>query len=96
MQRQLRATDTVGRWGGEEFAVVLPQTTLDGAMIVVDRMRAGIAESPVEAIGRPVTISFGVTALAAGDTVASVFQRADSALYTSKRLGRNRTTRAAA
>jgi len=96
MQHQLRATDTVGRWGGEEFAVILPQTTLDGAMIVVDRMRAGIADVPVEAIGRPVTISFGVTALAAGDTVASVFQRADSALYTSKRLGRNRTTRALA
>lgn len=96
MQRQLRAADTVGRWGGEEFAIILPQTTLDGAMIVVDRMRAGIAEAPIEAIGRPVTISFGVTALAADDTAASVIQRVDSALYASKRLGRNRTTRALA
>ncbi|MGE0253318.1 MAG: diguanylate cyclase [Alphaproteobacteria bacterium] len=94
MQRQLRATDTVGRWGGEEFAVIMPQTTLDGAMIVVDHMRGSIAEAPIEAIGRPVTISFGVTAIVPGDTTGSVIQRVDGALYASKRLGRNRTTRA--
>lgn len=83
---QLRSADTLGRFGGEEFIVVLPNATADNAMIVAERIRRAIEENQAYP---PVTISIGVAEWAAGETTASLLRRSDQALYTAKRQGRN-------
>ena len=82
-----RASDYVARFGGEEFTAVLPGTSLNGAAIMSERFRRGVAEAPWER--RPVTISVGVAELAEGDTASSLLERADEALYAAKSAGRN-------
>jgi diguanylate cyclase (GGDEF)-like protein len=92
-RRELRATDVVGRLGGEEFAVVLPETPLAGALITAERIRHAFAEAPVRLVSdkTQVTASFGVTEWSADDNdFTEVLQRADAAVYEAKRQGRNR------
>jgi diguanylate cyclase (GGDEF)-like protein len=89
----VREMDFVGRLGGEEFAICLPETALEGAMIVADRLRERVAVHPVpfEDKSISVTISLGVAEIAQGDgEVAPLLQRADMALYEAKAKGRNR------
>lgn len=84
-------TDLVGRWGGEEFLIILPEQQLTAAAITAERMRATIAASPPDAIREHgLTGSFGATEAVLGDNTASVIERADTALYRAKSLGRNR------
>jgi diguanylate cyclase (GGDEF)-like protein len=82
----------VGRYGGEEFLMILPGCDETGAATVAERLRAGVAGGAFTALGReiPVTSSFGVAELAAGETVHGLLLRADEALYAAKRAGRNR------
>ncbi len=84
----IRKTDMVGRWGGEEFLVICPETEPDGAVILAENLRAQI-----EAIQFPfkktLTASFGVSGFSPGDSPESLTKRADSALYEAKRKGRN-------
>jgi diguanylate cyclase (GGDEF)-like protein/PAS domain S-box-containing protein len=90
-QKTLRANDVMGRYGGEEFVVVFPETTLEEASVVAERLRVEIAQNPIQ-IGDStlgVTVSIGVAALAPGQNMEKLFQRADSALYTAKQDGRN-------
>lgn len=85
--------DLIGRLGGEEFAVLLPATGVDGAWECAERMRIAVAEVPFESGGElmRVTASFGIAAVAAGDQQGSdVMSRADTALYRAKAGGRNR------
>ncbi|MFH5805402.1 diguanylate cyclase [Alienimonas sp. DA493] len=85
--------ETVGRYGGEEFVVVCPQTDLAAAAKRADRLRRVIADTKVNGRSQPrPTASFGVAALEEGDTVESLVQRADAALYVSKESGRNKVT----
>ena len=89
---ELRSTDTVGRFGGEEFVVLLPHTGGQAAMAVAEKIRGAIARCRVEAEGGPlrVTASFGVAALDGGDVDADeMLKRADTALYAAKAAGRN-------
>jgi diguanylate cyclase (GGDEF)-like protein len=79
----VRETDIVGRYGGEEFLVVMPQTDLAGAGRFAERMRREVAAR----LG--VTVSGGLAAARAGDTADSIIARADRALYAAKRAGRN-------
>ena len=83
---ELRSADTIGRFGGEEFVIVLPDATAAVAMMVAERVRAAI-----EAGGTNprVTISVGVAELATGEQCESLLNRADQALYVAKREGRN-------
>ena len=84
-----RSYDAVGRYGGEEFVVVLPRTGLAEAHGVAERIRSAIASQPVD--GRIfITASLGLTEYRAGDTVSTLISRADQALYQAKRCGRNR------
>lgn len=85
----VRATDGVVRWGGEEFMVILPHCELRAAMEQAERIRARIERSPHPEVG-PITLSLGVAQLNAGETVASLIDRTDRALYEAKRQGRNR------
>jgi diguanylate cyclase (GGDEF)-like protein/PAS domain S-box-containing protein len=93
MRKNLRRTDYVARWGGEEFTVLMLETDLDEAAELLDRLRAGIATHPIAAIGGPVTLSFGVAEYAKSDSADALLKRVDDALYQSKQSGRNRLTK---
>jgi diguanylate cyclase (GGDEF)-like protein len=89
----LRRSDIAGRYGGEEFAMVLPETDAEAAARVVgERLRAAVAGLPVDTAegGLTVTISVGVAAVRTGrESLLDALTRADAALYTAKRAGRN-------
>jgi diguanylate cyclase (GGDEF)-like protein/PAS domain S-box-containing protein len=90
MQQTCRASDCIGRWGGDEFMVVLPEQLLLDAAVLADRLRLAIAaKTPGELEGRGVTTSFGVAEAMFGDTVAKLIERVDAALYRAKSEGRN-------
>nr|MCU0950420.1 diguanylate cyclase [Burkholderiaceae bacterium] len=84
-----RSTDLVGRWGGEEFAVVLPNTGAVGARVMGERLRAAVAATRLPLLGA-VTISVGVAEAVQADTWQSLVERADRAMYEAKSTGRNR------
>jgi diguanylate cyclase (GGDEF)-like protein/PAS domain S-box-containing protein len=88
----LRRVDLAGRWGGEEFLVLLPDADEALLVRVAERLRTMIARSAVMGPGGPlsVTASFGVTLVAPGDTRESVMARVDALLYRSKGAGRHR------
>jgi two-component system cell cycle response regulator len=88
----LRASDVLGRWGGDEFLVILPGITEDILAHTSERCRALVARStvPVEGSQVRVTISAGAAMAAPGDSSESLLKRADQHLYSSKRSGRNR------
>jgi len=95
MQSMVRDQDSVGRIGGEEFAVILPETTLPGAQAIAERMRTAIqATSAATSDGDQavyVTVSVGVATLLPGESeFDTVLARADEALYRAKTSGRNR------
>jgi len=89
----VRSCDVVARWGGEEFVVALPSTSLDGAMLVADRIRAALEVLPITDPSDQVltvTASFGVAELEPGETLEQLVDRADRAMYAAKSAGRNR------
>jgi diguanylate cyclase (GGDEF)-like protein/PAS domain S-box-containing protein len=91
--RILRSSDLFGRMGGEEFAVILPETDLETAIEVADRLRLGLSKLRVEAETNAIdfTVSIGLTTLKEEtDTIVAVMGRADKALYMAKENGRNR------
>ncbi|MCL4559461.1 MAG: diguanylate cyclase [Chloroflexi bacterium] len=90
---QVRHVDIAGRVGGEEFAILLPETDLHTAGEVAERIRRAVAEQPFDTGREPIslTVSLGVApALPDTQDVASLLDRADAALYVAKRKGRNR------
>jgi diguanylate cyclase (GGDEF)-like protein len=95
-KRQLRDSDLVGRLVGVEFAILLPRTKLDEALLVAERIRAAIASSPVKSERAMIamTASFGVTVIRPEDSTVTLFQRADDALRAAKGAGRNRVCQA--
>ncbi len=88
---RIRGTDFLARYGGEEFVMILRGAKLDDAIRLADELRIGVATLKLHSRGIPlqVTISSGLTALAAGDSVTSAFERADEAMYQAKARGRN-------
>jgi len=84
-----RAVDVVGRWGGEEFFILLPKTSLDQVKEIALRLKDTISALECPKIGSR-TASFGIARLEKEDTLDSVVQRADTALYLAKERGKNR------
>lgn len=85
---RVRKSDVVGRWGGEEFLVICPETSLGNAARLAEDIRRSVASFDF-GLGRPCTVSQGVTVSAANDSVESIVARADHAMYAAKRAGRN-------
>lgn len=93
MRETARAVDVTGRWGGEEFVVVLPHIDRDGALAFAERLRQRVAGAPVPAGDRTIAchISLGLAVLKAQDATPEAWlKRADDALYAAKAAGRNR------
>jgi diguanylate cyclase len=92
LKKHKRRDDFVARIGGEEFALLLPGTSIETAIKIADRLRTTIAETPFNYHGtrRNITISCGITEFRDGDSPVSVYKRADQALYEAKDKGRNR------
>ena len=88
----VRGIDSVARWGGEEFVVLLRDVDLPAAQAAAERLRATLESTPVHFEGATValTVSIGVAAHASGEAVADTLARADRALYEAKGAGRNR------
>jgi diguanylate cyclase len=89
----LRATDLLGRWGGEEFALVLPDTEAPDAAILAERLRAavqGLEMDVGDARKLRCTVSVGLTSARPGDNFDSLVDRADQAMYRAKSGGKNR------
>ncbi|HSR36589.1 MAG TPA: diguanylate cyclase, partial [Desulfurivibrionaceae bacterium] len=96
-QRHCRATDLLGRYGGEEFVMILPETDLEEARLLAERLRKTIADLRISVAEKEitVTVSFGVASYRPAETTALIdlygfIKRADNAMYEAKRLGRNR------
>ena len=92
LTNKCRSTDFVTRFGGEEFVILMPSTTSEEAHQAVDKIRQSIEQSPFNFHGKSVTItmSFGVAQISETDSIESLFDRADKALYSAKKNGRNR------
>jgi hypothetical protein len=96
LQDELYSGELLGRYGGEEFIILCPETNLEQAVDRAERLRRSVMSMRVT--NQPqlqVTASFGVAEMKAGDTVESLIQRADQALYEAKRTGRNKTCHSA-
>ena len=89
----LRESDFAGRWGGEEFLVVLPQMRAGVAAVLVDRLRDALAQASFDPVLPALTISFsaGASECAAGEATHVAIERADQAMYLAKEAGRGRT-----
>jgi diguanylate cyclase (GGDEF)-like protein len=96
VQETVRVVDIAGRYGGEEFLVLCPQTTLHGGAVLAERLRKAISEVRVpvgdEQIKATVSIGVAATNPNVREEAAQVLARADEALYTSKKSGKNKVT----
>ena len=93
IRSSLRNMDSAYRYGGEEFTIILPETSAEEAVRVAPRIQAGLASSPFTPGGGPpvnITMSIGVTQYCPEEDIATFVQRADRAMYMSKNSGRNR------
>ncbi len=90
LRMTLRATDLAGRFGGEEFLVILPNTGSKDACTMAERLRRKVEDMPIDFRDEPITVSLGVADWRVGDDMAGLIERADEALYEAKLAGRNR------
>lgn len=92
LQTNLRDTDFIARFGGEEFVILMPETKIDAAIKVAEKLRTTMMDCPFHSSNRkvPVTMSLGVCEFKKGDTQEIAFDKADKALYKAKESGRNK------
>jgi diguanylate cyclase (GGDEF)-like protein len=91
VQGMIRNTDSLVRWGGEEFVILSEDTSIQNAAFLAEKLRKAIEASTL-ITQQQVTCSFGVTEMVPGEDPKSLIARADKALYSSKENGRNRVT----
>ena len=88
IRKHIRDSDYFCRIGGEEFAVILPETTLNDAVRVAKKINKIVRENPNATV--PITVSLGVVEYIKGESEADIYKRADNALYKAKTSGRDR------
>ena len=88
ISNNIRKTDTFGRYGGEEFIILCPNTTEKGAIALAEKLRAILSDTSLQVVGK-VTASFGVASFSENDSIDSLYQRADDGIYQAKNNGRN-------
>ena len=91
IKENIRETDCFARWGGEEFVLLLPETEQKGAIALAEKIRNAVEKKNFN-LASNVTISIGVSTYNKGETLESIYSRADKALYASKEQGRNQVT----
>lgn len=89
LQKNIRKIDILGRWGGEEFLIICPETTIEDAKILAEKIRFKIEQYDFS-IDYSITCSFGVSQYNKNDEKEDIFKRADKALYAAKESGRNK------
>lgn len=89
LREHLRPTDLIGRFGGDEFAVLLPNTDLEQALATAERLRAAVRELAQPRLTTPITVSIGIELSRSGDVLHELVHRADSAMYRAKSQGRD-------
>jgi diguanylate cyclase (GGDEF)-like protein len=87
IKESIRSSDYFGRWGGEEFLIILPDTSYENALKIAEKLRKKIAVHSFKNV--KITSSFGVTEFKRGESVDNIMARADEALYEAKESGRN-------
>lgn len=92
LRENVRSSDTVGRWGGEEFLLILPHTTVDEACTIAEKIRTAMAAEMFDQAQHQ-TCSFGVAGFLKGDNADMLVGRSDKALYKAKNNGRNQVCR---
>lgn len=90
VRKQLRDTDIIARWGGEEFIILSSTTPLRGMQVLAERVRTTIADHNINRVGH-ITISLGIAEYQSNEGQESLLKRADDALYLAKKSGRNQT-----
>ena len=90
LRQRTRAIDIVARFGGEDFVVLTPNTDLDNAVAIANRIKEAFAACAIESLPDAVTASFGVAEMAPDEPGSGLLRRADAALYEAKHSGRNR------
>ena len=88
LKSNTRSSDTLGRWGGEEFMLICPDTDADAAKMLGEKLRLAVASHSFPVVQQK-TASFGLTSYTDKDTQTSMVERADKALYMAKSGGRN-------
>ena len=89
LKENVRISDIVSRWGGEEFIIVCSNTDLADCKVIAENLRVLVEETNFEKVGRK-TISLGITQFHENDDAKSIFKRADDALHEAKSKGKNR------
>jgi polar amino acid transport system substrate-binding protein len=89
LRNRIRSTDIAGRWGGEEFLIICPETEIEGARELAEQIRADIAEFDFS-ISQSITISAGVATYTVDETIERLIHRVDEYLYAAKHRGKNR------
>lgn len=89
IRQTCRKIDTIGRWGGDEFLIICPETSLSGARSLAETIRSSV-EKHTFSINQEITISLGVSEYQINDNAVALIKRADDALYSAKDHGRNR------
>ncbi len=89
LKRGVREVDVLGRWGGEEFLIICPETEREGMLYLVENLRTAVQSKSVPEVGQK-TASFGVTVYEKDDTLEILVGKVDRALYLAKEKGRNR------
>ncbi|MBS4007953.1 MAG: diguanylate cyclase [Clostridium sp.] len=85
---RIRKIDTIARWGGEEFVLLLPETDGNAAVVLAETLRRQLNQMEIPGVGK-ITASFGVASYSSGDTVDTLVNRADKKMYEAKSAGRN-------